>query len=159
MPWAIHLSWQNNPATTMIIMWHTDPGIDRSAVNCGLSEDLGQKVTGARHSYTYVREEIVWHTVELTNLIPNITYYYSCGAPEYWSEVYSFITAPAPDNPRATFKFTLFGDTRRGYAITGEIPRQPKDEGVRFILFTGDFTDGGSQYSSALLWPWMGGST
>ncbi|MBC7221267.1 metallophosphoesterase family protein [Candidatus Bipolaricaulota bacterium] len=145
-PWAIHLSWQNDPATTMTIMWRTDPEVDESVVNYGLTEDLGQRATGARHSYTYVREEIVWHTVELTDLIPNTTYYYRCGAPEYWSEVYSFTTAPAPDDSRATFKFALFGDTRGGYATTGEILRQLKEEGVRFILFTGDFTDGGSQY-------------
>lgn len=145
-PWAIHLSWQNDPATTMTIMWRTEPEITESVVEYGITPDLGETATGSVHSYTYVREKVVWHTVELTGLSPNTTYYYRCGASDYWSETYSFSTAPAPDDPRAAFKFAVFGDTRGGYSITGQILQELREEGVRFIVFTGDFTDGGSQY-------------
>lgn len=145
-PWAIHLSWQHDPATTMTIMWRTTPEITESIVEYGLSPEFGQRATGTRHSYTSGREEVVWHTVELTDLAPHTTYYYRCGAPGYWSDTYSFTTAPAANDPRANFTFAVFGDSRGGYTVLAQVFQRVKEAGVRFIVFTGDFTNGGAQY-------------
>lgn len=145
-PWAIHLSWQNDPATTMTVMWRTTPDITTSIVEYGLTQELGQQATGARHGYKFVREDVVWHTVEITGLAANTTYHYRCGAPEYWSETYSFITAPPKDDPRAAFTFAIIGDTQDNFTIMGQVLEKVREAGVRFILGTGDLTQGGSHY-------------
>jgi len=72
-PWAIHLSWQHDPATTMTIMWRTEPGVEESLVEYGLTPEYGQEASGTCFSYTALRQEIVWHVVELTDLSPNTT--------------------------------------------------------------------------------------
>lgn len=146
-PWAIHLSWQHDPATTMTIMWRTDPAVKESVVEYGLTPDLGSREEGARHTYMYARKEVVWHTVELTGLTPQTTYFYRCGTPESWSDVHSFTTAPLPDDHRASFSFAVLADTpgRGGYPVTGELLQMAKEDGVDFIMYGGDFTAGGSQ--------------
>jgi len=148
VPWAVHLSWQDDPSTSITIMWRSNPNITESIVEYGLTPDYGEKMTGTVHGYTYVKEEVVWHTVELTSLIPDTTYHYRCGIPENWSEDYSFTTAPKKGDKRIFFKFAVFGDSRGGWDVLTDIFKKVKEEeGVKFILFSGDFTDGGSQYS------------
>lgn len=146
-PWFIHLSWQNDPATTMTIMWRTDPGVVESVVEYGLSPELGNQVQGTRHCYVYGRQEVVWHIVELTGLTPQTTYFYRCGASGYWSDVYSFTTAPLPDDPRATFSFAVLADTpgKGGHSVTARLLQMAKDDGADFVIFAGDFTAGGAQ--------------
>ncbi len=144
-PWFIHLSWQHNPATTITIMWRSSPSVTESVVEYGLTPEFGKTVTGTRVTYTALRQEIVWHVVELTDLLPNTTYYYRCGAPGYWSGVYSFTTAPAPGDPSASFSFGIYGDSRGGYKVSGQILKALQEKGVRFIVFTGDFTNGAGQ--------------
>lgn len=144
-PWAIHLSWQHDPATTITIMWRTSPEITESVVEYGLTPEYGQIAYGSRFSYTALRQEIVWHVVELTGLSPNTAYHYRCGAPGYWSEDYTFTTAPLPNDPRATFSFAVFGDSRGNYTTCGQILQAVKQRGVRFVIFTGDFTNGAGQ--------------
>lgn len=145
-PWAIHLSWQSDPATTMTIMWRSTPDVTVSIVEYGLTPELGQQATGARHSYKFRGEEVVWHTVELTGLAPNTTYYYRCGAPGYWSTTYSFVTAPSKDDVRTSFTFAIIGDTQDNFAIMGQVLQKVREAGARFILGTGDLTQGGSHY-------------
>jgi len=144
-PWFIHLSWQHDPATTITIMWRTTPDITESIVEYGLTPEYGYTATGTRITYTALRQEIVWHVVELTNLLPNTTYHYRCGAPGYWSSDYTFTTAPEPNDPQASFSFGVYGDCRGGYKINAQILRALQEKGVRFILFTGDFTNGAGQ--------------
>lgn len=144
-PWFIHLSWQHDPATTITVMWRSSPDITESVVEYGLTPEYGKAAYGSRFSYTALRQEIVWHVVELTDLSPNTTYHYRCGAPGYWSADYTFTTAPLSNDPRATFSFAVFGDSRGGYTICGEILRAVKERGVRFVIFTGDFTNGAGQ--------------
>lgn len=144
-PWAIHLSWQHDPTTTMTIMWRTDPEITESVVEYGPTPEYGEVVTGATYTYTYAGKEIRWHTVELVGLSPGTTYHYRCGAPGYWSADHTFTTAPE-DSPRLTYKFAVLGDSRGGYKVLGELLGLIAQEDVDFIIFTGDLTDGGSQY-------------
>jgi len=144
-PRDIHLSWQNDPSNSITIMWRTNPDITESIVEYGLTSDYGESTIGMVHSYIYAKEEVVWHTVELINLLPNTTYHYRCGMPGEWSKDYIFTTAQEEDK-RVSFKFAVFGDSRGGYDILADIFKKVKAEGVKFIIFTGDLTDGGSQY-------------
>jgi hypothetical protein len=144
-PRFIHLSWQHDPATTITIMWRTDPSVTETVVEYGLTPEYGRTATGTRISYTALRQEIVWHVVELTDLAPNTTYHYRCGAPGYWSADYTFTTAPASDDTVSQFTFAVIGDTQGGYKVMKQIFATLKERGVRFILMTGDFTDGAGQ--------------
>lgn len=144
-PWSIHLSWQRDPATTITIMWRTSPEITESVVEYGLTPEYGQVAYGTRFSYTAARQEVVWHMVELTNLKPNATYHYRCGAPGYWSRDFTFTTAPPAGDTVTQFTFGVIGDTQGGYSVTKEIFRALQQAGVRFILMTGDFTQGAGQ--------------
>ena len=157
-PWAIHLSWQHDPATTMTIMWRTEPGVEESLVEYGLTPEYGQEASGTCFSYTALRQEIVWHVVELTDLSPNTTYHYHCGAPGYWSDDYTFTTAPLSDDFRDSFNFAVFGDSRGGYSINGQILEAVKERGVRFAIFVGDFTNGAGQYEYDLWFKGAGDS-
>ena len=96
-------------------------------------------------SYTYARGQVAWHTVEITGLAPGTTYHYRCGGPGGWSGDYSFTTAPEY-GPRNLLRIAVFGDSRGGWDTLQQVFQAVKKERADLIVFTGDFTNGASQY-------------
>jgi predicted phosphodiesterase len=143
-PRAIHLSWQNDPATTMTIMWRSELGAE-GIVEYGLDSAYGHSVESTTHSYRYGRTQVYWHTAELTGLAANTTYSYRLKTSEPWeSEGYTFKTALAQGD-NTPFRFAVMSDAQGIYDIQRKAFEMVKEENVDFILYLGDFTDTGNQ--------------
>lgn len=144
-PRGLHLSWQNDPATTMTLMWRSAPGAT-GVVEYGKSPgELTQTVESTTHSYRYARTEVYWHTAEITDLEPNTTYYYRVETSEPWvSEEYAFKTG-LPQGDTTPFKVGVISDSHGHGANLSKVFAMLKEEQVDFILGLGDFTDTGNQ--------------
>lgn len=143
-PRAIHLSWQGDPATTMTLMWRSEPGAE-GIVEYGRDATYAHSVGSTTHNYRYGRTEVYWHTAEITGLEPNTTYHYRLRTTEPWeSEEYTFKTAIIKGDA-TPFTFAVMSDAQGGYDIQREVFAKVKEENVDFILYLGDFTDTGNQ--------------
>ena len=143
-PRLIHLSWQNDPTTTMTIMWRSEPGAE-GLVEYGENFELTQSVESEPHTYRFGRTQVCWHTAELTGLQPNTTYQYRLKTSEPWeSEGYTFKTAPEKGN-ESPFRFAVLSDVQGSYGTFKRVLQQVQEENVDFILYLGDFTKSSSQ--------------
>lgn len=103
----VHLSWSEDPQTTMSITWQSAEPLPRPMVQYGEGSTLSQTAVAQR--IRYAQETAPLYQVTLRNLKPDTTYSYRVGdASKGWSEVRSFRTAPA--RPPARFVFTAFAD-------------------------------------------------
>lgn len=103
----VHLSWQNDPATTMTVMWSTSSTQSPPAVEYGLTTGYGSTSTGVSATHG-----VALHTVELTGLTPDTLYHYRMsddgGA---WSGDYTFRSGPtAGQTGTDGFVVTVTGD-------------------------------------------------
>ena len=143
-PRGIHMSWQNDPATTMTVMWRSEPGSE-GTVEYGIGSEYTHSIGSESFNYKFGRTEVCWHTAEITGLEPNTTYHYRVKTSEPWeSEDYTFKTA-LPKWDKSAFKFAVLCDAQGGYDNQTEIFKKVKEEDVDFILYLGDFTDTGNQ--------------
>ena len=143
-PRGVHLSWQNDPATTMTVMWRSEPGVE-GTLEYGKDSEYTQSIESEINSYKVGRTEVYWHTAEITGLEPNTTYHYKVSTSEPWeSEDHTFKTA-LPKWDDTPFKFAVMCDAQGGYDNQTEIFKMVKEENVDFILYLGDFTDTGNQ--------------
>ena len=143
-PRGIHLSWQNDPATTMTVMWRSEPGAE-GTLEYGIDSNYTHSLESEIKSYKFGRTEVCWHIVEIIGLEPDTTYHYKVSTSEPWeSEDYTFKTA-LPKWDKSAFKFAVMCDAQGGYDNQREIFKKVKEENVDFILYLGDFTDTGNQ--------------
>lgn len=135
----IHLSWQNDPRTTMTIMWRTDVNQSAPAAQYGTTVSYGSEATGA--TQPAVLDGYYYHTVELTGLSANTTYHYRVsGVIGAWSDDNTFRTAP---NGPADFSFTAFADNgiEANEGIQAKIIKEKiAAENTAFVLVPGDLT-------------------
>jgi len=144
-PRLIHLSWQNDPSTTMTIMWRSEPGAE-GIVEYGKSPEHTKSVESETHRYRFGRTEVCWHTAEMTGLEPNTIYHYRLKTSEPWeSEDYTFKTAPVKGEQKTSFKFVTLNDVQGSYETFEKAVQMVKKENVDLILYLGDFTRSGSQ--------------
>jgi predicted MPP superfamily phosphohydrolase len=134
-PAQMHLSWSEDPRTTMTVMWQTTAPTATSTVEYGLTEKLGESAGGRRVTYPY--ETGVIHEATIHGLKPGTRYFYRVGdARDGFSPVYGFRTAPGKVED---FTFTAFGDHG-----TSEFSRQNVEHVAReqpaFHLLLGDFS-------------------
>ena len=104
-PPAIYLTWQEDPATTMVVHWHTNPGDDVTVVNFA-EENGGEWSTVPGSEEDMYGSDQTIHTVHLTGLEPGTRYQFRLGDHE---PVYQFKTMPA-DNSEP-IRFIVGGDT------------------------------------------------
>ncbi|MBI2552164.1 fibronectin type III domain-containing protein [Candidatus Uhrbacteria bacterium] len=106
MPEQLRLSWQNDPKTTMTVMWRTDEQQPSPRAQYGTDAQYGSAAEGA--TIPAVFPGYFYHTVEITGLTPGTTYHYRVSKPQgTWSNDFTFRTAPAGP---VDFTFTAFGD-------------------------------------------------
>ncbi len=106
-PRGVHLSYTDDPQTTMTVTWFTsgttDPG---TQVQYGPTTSLGSSVTGT--SSPAVGIDVLTHEATITGLTAGQKIYYRAGSPGSWTPTYNFTTAPAAGDE--TFRFVIFGD-------------------------------------------------
>ncbi len=102
---------QSPTPNSIYICWHSTLSTE-SLVNYGLTELLGQQGSGTTQ---ILDEQTYWHTVQLTGLQPNTTYFYQCLTDSASSPVFSFRTQP-DNNYAGHIRFAVYGDSRTDVA-------------------------------------------
>lgn len=147
-PDYIHLSYQNDPSTTMTIMWRTSTGITGSVVQYGPTSSYSQQKTGVYALLPESRGNS--HTVELTGLNPEWTYHYRVGdGGSNWSGDKIFTTMPDPNDLCAPITFVALGDSRSSVnhgagSNWDNVMAQAVTHDPDFIVVTGDLINDGS---------------
>jgi predicted MPP superfamily phosphohydrolase len=127
-PRYIHLSWVNNPKTTMTIAWKTNVET-ASIVQYGLNTAYGDEEIGT---------DAIWHFVELTGLSPDTVYHFRVGDGNLWSKDSYFKTG-------TTGKHTTFvglGDAQEhnpNRKLMVDVVNNVMD--LDFFLYSGDFIE------------------
>ena len=147
-PQGIHLTWQNSPESTMTICWMT-PSVKGYIPSVSYGTSTGSFTKTVDGSYTQAvnstGHKTMIHTVELTGLTVNSTYYYRCGSSEYgWSYEHHFTTAP--DN-NSHVRFAVIGDSRSNISARTQVIDAIDIIDPSFILHTGDFVNHGGVFN------------
>ncbi|MBU4403249.1 MAG: fibronectin type III domain-containing protein, partial [Actinobacteria bacterium] len=159
-PSGVHLTWQNDPHSTVTVTWFTDQGLSgyTPTVRYGTSTgNYTKSTTGTSHTYSGATVDV--HDVEVTGLSPGTTYYYTCGdATHGFSGEKSFGTPPEYGG----FKFCAYGDSRNNpwyvphenndLSIWEKVADAVADEGPLFNIFTADFIYDGDDEDKWNLW-------
>ena len=101
---------QSSTDTSIYICWNAYPG-EESVVEYGTNESLGHSASGS--VYVFPDSSRWWHTVKLSGLTPNTTYYYKAKTGDFESELYRFTTQPSVGSTQGHFRFVIVGDNQR----------------------------------------------
>ncbi len=134
---AIHLSWQNDPATTMTVMWRSEPGAE-GTLEYGIDSNYTHSLESEINSYKFGRTEVCWHIVEIIGLEPDTTYHYKVSTSEPWeSEDYTFKTALPPRRPQPVLRHppgqALHGRPEADHPWTPDATGPKRDKKVAVI--------------------------
>jgi hypothetical protein len=162
-PTGVHLTWQTaDTARTITVIWQTSDENAGSVVwydttshgeNLSAYDNTTGTVASSPGGESYI------HTVELTGLSPDTTYYFRCGGENGGhSQEWSFLTAPTSSKD---FTFVAGGDSRPLYSgeqtttlfpdARDAISREMAGRDPAFVLYTGDFVldaDNASQWDN-----------
>jgi hypothetical protein len=154
LPRGIHLYWNDNVSTTMMITWKTATEDSGDTVFYDVVSRMGKEdptkaykfsVTGVHHTIDGLGGYI--HDVKLIDLIPGQTYYFVAGGPGGYSEERKFRTIP--ENPKQV-TFVFGSDSHSGTTFSAEakdardaISKLMNTYNPQFVLHDGDFVDMG----------------
>jgi hypothetical protein len=105
-PAGIHLEVGADPLTEMTVSWSTAGSVMAPVVDVGTTAAYGRTV--AADGLAVADTTSVYHHARLSGLEPDTTYHYRVRHTGGASPDLTFRTAPA--DPRATFRYTAFGD-------------------------------------------------
>lgn len=148
LPNHIHLTYQNDPASTIVITWQTTTPTAGDVVlydpipRGGEPSQYSHLVTGLHHTYSGASGYI--HSVELTPLTPDTSYYFICGGPGNYSEERAFKTAP---QLASDLTFVVGGDSRTNPDDRTQVSEAMRHFNPSFVLHSGDMVEAGSMQS------------
>lgn len=156
-PDHITLTWTQDARTTQTITWRTADGVTESQVQYGeIGPDLtnapAKQVTAENTEWMTPEGIVLVHSATLAGLKPGTRYWYRVGGGDFWSESFSFVTAPAK---AASFTFLVFGDSQStDYAVWGATAaaagRDAPD--AAFLVNVGDLVDVGQDSGEWEAW-------
>lgn len=138
---GIWVTWKTETGTESTVQYGLTPG-SLGATKSGTTESLGP-------AYEY-------HSVQLTGLTPNTTYYYRARTGSETSETYSFKTQPVPGASTGTFRVLVVGDNQiknpqrykelvtRARATLEQKYGEPLEQAINVVLNVGDQVDVGT---------------
>lgn len=150
-PAQVHLSWADDPATTISIVWRTDGDTLASQVQYGVSESYGATATGASFFVAGGEEWGRIHEARLCGLTPGSTVHYRVGGEGHWSPDRTFTAAP-PAGSTERFRFLMAGDSRDNQAVWAQILDAAEAHAPEFYVFTGDAVDLGTNLEEWDAW-------
>lgn len=142
-PSQVHLTWQNDPATTITVQWAAPISATTGFLEYGMTEGTYM----ARVEAEVVDYEGASHrffVAEARGLQPATLYHYRVAADNQFTDDRTFTTAQEP-RANARFKFVAAGDSRGGYEYFSRAMQAMAQEGPDFILFSGDATLSGNE--------------
>ncbi len=145
-PRGVHLSFTEDPKTTLTATWFTDGGDDPgTVVEYGPVET---QLTGTATGTSTPNPEdgsLLIHQATMTGLAPGQEVFYRVGGSSGWSEVYSAQTAPEMDQSVRIASFADQGVTPPARDVTQAV----LDEDPDLIVFPGDLS-----YAEEEWWLW-----
>jgi len=144
LPKHIHLTYQNDPSSTITVTWQTNSSTTGDVVLYDLISRGGDpslyqnQALGSNHTYDGASGYI--HDVELTGLVPDSTYFFICGGSGNYSEERSFKTAP---NLPSDFNFVVGGDSRHYPDDRAAVSQAMSHTNPSFVVHSGDMVDSG----------------
>ncbi len=145
-PWGVHLSFTDDPRTTLTVTWFTDGTEDPgSTVEYGSSpDDLDRSAPGTAQPNPESGQSLI-HTAVMTGLQPGAAVFYRVGGSSGFAPVYETQTAPEPGQ---AVRVAAFAD--QGVNPTAELVTQAMlDEEVDLLLAAGDLSAAGAEW-----WDW-----
>ncbi len=142
-PYQVHLSWRDDPSTSMAAIWRTDLETLVTRMEYGVDATYGAVAVG--RSFLANADEAFGrlHETHLCGLEPGTTYHYRVGGEGHWSADQTFTTAPAPGTSQR-FSFAIAGDSRDNQAVWGQILAAAEAFAPDFYVFSGDAVDIGT---------------
>lgn len=186
LPSMLTVSFGENPKTDKNIVWFTDRRIENTDIQFNKGTFDASNATKQSGEYamyatttsnidvgifaTFMHIEIGYHCIELTGLEAGTIYSYRVGSEKdnYWSEVFTFSTAP-DDN--AKFELLLMTDIQGSALTTYEQSAQIMEKvekvfknGYDFVINCGDMVDNSKnlvqwEYFLNTLQPYWGNTT
>jgi predicted phosphodiesterase len=153
LPKHIHLTFQNDPSSTITVTWQTNTSTTGDMVlydsisHSGDPSLYQHQAIGSHHTYEGASGYI--HDVELTGLRPDSTYFFICGGLGNYSEERSFKTAP---NLASNFTFVIGGDSRHNTEDRTTVSQAMSLTNPSFVVHSGDMVDAGEFQSYWDVW-------
>nr|MDO8083157.1 fibronectin type III domain-containing protein [Candidatus Freyarchaeota archaeon] len=141
------------PSSTITIMWQSvtstagDTVLYDTVSHGGNPSLYPNSTIGSNFTYSGASGYI--HQVELTDLIPDTTYYFICGGAGNYSGERSFKTAPSSVSD---FKFVAGGDSRTYPADRTLVSQAMSYFNASFVMHCGDMVDDGKVQSQWDSW-------
>jgi acid phosphatase type 7 len=134
-PPAVYLTWQQDPATTMTVHWHTFESEGREArleyQTDGAEE--WRSAGGDSKPFPFSDPQRIIHTAELTGLEPATRHHFRFGAD---SKTYAFRTMP--QTLEQPVRFATGGDLHHEMETFGKMNRAAARMNLDFVVFGGD---------------------
>lgn len=153
-PFAVYLTWQKDPSTTMTIQWitsneDTDDVVQYKCIND--EKDTWTAVEG-EHEDLPQDEPYYIHRIELEDLQPQSAYSFKLG-----NEEKEFHFETLPDSLDEPVVFIVGGDTaQNGLTLFEEMCKVAQREYPSFILFGGDLAyAAGDKNKKENSWLWL----
>ena len=153
LPEHVHLTFQGDPASTVTVTWQSNSLTSGDIVLYDTSPRGGNfslyshQVSGSHLSYAGGSGYI--HTVELSGLEPDSTYYFVCGGPGAYGGEQAFKTAP---DLVADVRFVVGGDSRSDPAARTLVSQAMKQADPSFVMHVGDMVNDGTQQNQWDTW-------
>jgi hypothetical protein len=146
---------QSPTPTSMFISWHYQPS-QQSYVDYGTSEALGLTASG---SFQAIGPTTLWHTVQLTSLLPNTTYFYRCRSDTALTPVARFHTPPAHGSRTGKLRYMLISDSQTNISRSTAIASAMRQtllnrfgtgfpDSMQLIMHCGDIVGNGTDLAS-----------
>ena len=154
-PRHVYLTWQGDTSTTITVNYQTMEGSDSSSVYYDTEPRHGEvakyrhRVTGSRHQIPGLADQRWVHWVELKNLQPGQTYYFTAGAPTNgFTAEREFRTIPIDHRPIC---FVNGGDMGTGPELDVLMHVAAKKE-PQFAVIGGDLAYANDAMTNFFLW-------
>lgn len=144
LPRGIHLSWTDDPYTTLTVQWFTDGPIDPgSTVEWGSSATeltnnatgVTEKTLGAESDNDPSVDTILVHTATMTGLTAGQPVFYRVGGPGAWSDVIETKGVPAEGE---SFRIVTFGDQDVTPGTSDIVNQDVINAGPDLVVILGD---------------------
>ncbi|XP_033104022.1 acid phosphatase type 7-like isoform X2 [Anneissia japonica] len=138
-PEQIHLSFTGNP-TELMVTWSTE-NTTLAVVEYGQDRKLTLTAKGSTTKFINggIQKSTQYiHRVKLTGLEPDKTYFYHCGSPDGWSEMFWFQSQPTGN--KWSPKFAVYGDLGNVNSRSmGRLQHETQSGYYDAVLHVGDF--------------------
>lgn len=121
---TVYTYLQTPTPNSIYVCWHADESTE-SIVEYGTTISLGSIETGDSHTFY---NGLIWHWVQLIDLMPETTYYYRAITDTAKSQIKKFKTPPQHGSSDGHIRFAVLGDTQQNWATSTLVISKMKEK-------------------------------